>query len=58
MRDPLIEADEIVRYRRATQIGRLLGSNAFVGKLEARLQRHLKRLKTGPTKRMRAASVG
>ena len=55
LRDPVIEADQMKQLRRATQTGRPLGSNAFVEKLEARLQRPLKRRKTGPSRQVRAA---
>ncbi|MDA1314476.1 MAG: hypothetical protein O2968_14145 [Acidobacteria bacterium] len=57
LRDPVMEADEMARLRKATKTGRPLGSEMFVGKLEARLQRTLKRLKTGPSKRMRIATA-
>ena len=43
LRDPVIEAAQMKRLRRATQTGRPLGADAFVEKLEARLQRPLKR---------------
>jgi hypothetical protein len=46
-RDPVMEADEMTRLRKATKTGRPPGSEPFVGKLEARLERRLKRYKTG-----------
>jgi len=42
-----MEADEMTRLRKATKTGRPPGSEPFVGKLEARLERRLKRYKTG-----------
>ncbi len=56
LRDPVMEADEVARLRKATQTGRPLGSEEFVTELETRLERPLKRRKTGPAKKTRAAA--
>jgi putative transposase len=58
LRDRVMEADEMARLRKATKTGRPLGSETFVGKLEARLRRTLKRRKTGPSRRIRATAAG
>ena len=58
LRDPVMEADEMTRLRKATKTGRPLGSDGFVEKLEARLERPLKRRKTGPSKRISAVAAG
>ena len=57
LRDPVIEADEMTRLRKATKTGRPLGSNAFVGELEMRLGRPLKRRNTGPSRQSRTAAA-
>ena len=57
LRDPMIEADEMAQLRKATKTGRPLGAEGFVEKLEAELRRPLKRRKTGPSTRTRAAAA-
>jgi len=58
LREGRMEAGEMTRLQRATQTGRPLGSDRFVEELEAKLQRPLKRRKTGPAKRTRAVAPG
>ena len=58
LRDPVIETDEMKQLRRATQTGRPLGTDSFVDRLETQLQRPLKRRKTGPSRKARAAATG
>ncbi len=57
LRDPIMEADQMTRLRTATQTGRPLGSDRFVRSLETRLNRPLKRRKTGPTRKSQAAAM-
>jgi len=57
LRDPLMEAGEMARLRKATRTGRPLGSEDFVTELETRLERPLKLRKTGPAKKTRAAAA-
>ena len=57
IRDPVMEADELVRLRRATRTGRPLGSEVFIQKLETQLQRPLRRRKPGPANKSKGAAA-